>query len=209
MKKNIVGLSGGIGSGKTSATDLLAMKGVPIIDADVVARQVVEPNALALQTICERYGSNILKDDNSLDRAALRDIIFQDTTQKQWLESLLHPIIRDEILQQLAKASAQSPYVILSSPLLLETDQHLLTQCIVIVDIDRQIQIQRAMLRDDNTQQQIERIIDNQLDRESRLAKADFVIDNSASFAHLKDQVAQVHQQLLLKFSDTSSISAS
>ncbi len=201
MSHNIVGLTGGIGCGKTTVTDLLANKGIPIVDADIVAREVVAPQSEALQKISQRFGESILLQDGSLNRVLLRDIIFKDKIQKVWLEALLHPIIRSEICQQLELASKQHPYVILSSPLLLETDQSTLASVIVIIDIDKESQIQRATQRDNNTIEQIERIIDNQLDRDSRITKADYVIDNCGELEQLYSNVDNLHKTLTAKFS--------
>lgn len=200
MTNNLIGLTGGIGCGKSTVTGYLSQKGVPIVDADIVAHEVVEPGTVALDKIQQHFGSEILKDNGHLDRAKLREIIFTDNTHKHWLESLLHPIIRDEICAQLEVASKHYPYVILSSPLLLETDQSVLVSKIIVIDIDRESQIQRASKRDGNTKVQIERIIANQIDRESRKRKADYIIDNCGDINNLFANIDALHANLRAKF---------
>lgn len=201
MNSNIIGITGGIGCGKSTVTDLLAKQGIPIIDADIVAREVVEPNTHGLQKITDRFGQSILLADGGLNRAKLREIIFQITDEKAWLERLLHPIIRKEITQQLNDKSKLFPYVVLSSPLLLETDQHNLVSDIVVIDIDQQTQIERATKRDKNSSAQIESIIRQQIDRKSRLDKADYIINNQGNLQQLADEVSQLHSTLLSKYS--------
>ncbi|WP_075178772.1 dephospho-CoA kinase [Neptunomonas phycophila] len=185
----IVGLTGGIGSGKTSASNQFMALGIPVIDSDVIAREVVLPGMPALSAISEHFGTAILQDDGQLNRAALRQKIFQDNHEKQWLESLLHPLIRERTINQLTEASKGKPYIILSSPLLLETDQHTLCDVIVIVDLLEQQQVERATRRDKNSTEQIKRIIAAQISREERLTRADYILDNSGSYEQLIEQV--------------------
>jgi dephospho-CoA kinase len=185
----IVGLTGGIGSGKTSASNQFMALGIPVIDSDVIAREVVLPGMPALSAISEHFGTAITQDDGQLNRAALRQKIFQDNHEKQWLESLLHPLIRERTINQLTEESKGKPYIILSSPLLLETDQHTLCDAIVIVDLLEQQQVERATRRDKNSTEQIKRIIAAQISREERLTRADYILDNSGSYEQLIEQV--------------------
>jgi len=199
ISNNVVGITGGIGCGKTTVTELFKNLGIHIVDADIVAREVVEPYSPALRKIAERFGSDILLNDDSLDRAKLRALIFSQPAEKTWLENLLHPLIRSEIIRQLQSASSSDSYTILSSPLLLETDQQQLCQHVIVIDLQTETQISRAMSRDNNTREQIVKIINNQLSRELRCAKADIIIDNNHSLTALAEQVAQIHSALLGK----------
>jgi dephospho-CoA kinase len=195
----IVGLTGGIGSGKTSASNQFMALGIPVIDSDVIAREVVLPGMPALSAISEHFGTAIIQDDGQLNRAALRQKIFQDNHEKQWLESLLHPLIRERTINQLREASTGKPYIILSSPLLLETDQHTLCDAIVIVDLLEQQQVERATRRDKNSTEQIKRIIAAQISREERLTRADYILDNSGSYEQLIEQVNSLDKLLRSK----------
>jgi len=191
----IIGLTGGIGSGKSTVAEAFRQLGIETVDADQASRAVVEPGMPALAAISAQFGSQIIQADGSLDRAALRQIIFTDPAQKLWLESLLHPLIRDWIIEQLKAAT--SPYVILESPLLFETDQHQLVHKTVLVDLPEALQIERACARDGNQADQIQRIIDAQMPREEKLSRADIVLDNSAPLDTLAARVTAVHQTLL------------
>jgi dephospho-CoA kinase len=191
----IIGLTGGIGSGKSTVAEAFRQLGIETVDADQASRAVVEPGMPALAAISAQFGSQIIQADGSLDRAALRQIIFTDPAQKLWLESLLHPLIRDWIIEQLKAAT--SPYVILESPLLFETDQHQLVHKTVLVDLPEALQIERACARDGNQADQIQRIIDAQMPREEKLSRADIVLDNSAPLDTLAARVIAVHQTLL------------
>ena len=191
MSTLIIGITGGIGSGKTAVTDYLASLGITIVDADQAARVVVEPDTPALQTIAEHFGEEILQADGNLDRRALRNIIFNDDEERHWLEALLHPLIKEEMLSQLSQS--QSPYSIIVSPLLLETDQHTMVDRIAVVDIPAELQVQRTMARDGIEQSQAEAIMKAQAARATRLEKADDVIDNSGSLDDLHQQLEQLH----------------
>ncbi len=191
----VVGITGGIGSGKTAVTDQLQALGITVVDADLAARVIMEPGRPALAAVAARFGEAILLADGQLDRAALRRIVFADASQRQWLEQLTHPLIGEEIVRQLA--AADSPYVVLSSPLLLETSQKTLCDTVVVVDVPEQMQLQRTMQRDANDEAQVRRIMAAQLSREERLAGADRVIDNSGSLAELRAQVEGLHRDLL------------
>jgi len=191
----IIGLTGGIGSGKSTVAEAFRQLGIETVDADQASRAVVEPGMPALAAISAQFGSQIIQADGGLDRAALRQIIFTDPAQKLWLESLLHPLIRDWIIEQLKAAT--SAYVILESPLLFETDQHQLVHKTVLVDLPEALQIERACARDGNQADQIQRIIDAQMPREEKLSRADIVLDNSAPLDTLAARVTAVHQTLL------------
>ena len=191
----VVGLTGGIGSGKTQVSDQLANKGITIVDADVVAREVVEPGMPALAAIADYFGSQVLDDQGQLRRDQLRQIIFADENAKAWLEGLLHPLIRQSILQQLH--GAQGPYVVLVSPLLLETNQREIANLIVVVDAEPEQQVSRASQRDNNSSSQIEAIMAKQMDRRQRQQQGDIMLDNSGDLSYLQQQVDQLHLQLL------------
>ena len=191
----VIGITGGIGSGKSAVTALLADQGISVVDADIVAREVVAPGSPALVAIAKHFGENILDANGALDRAQLRQIIFSDPAEKTWLEALLHPIIRSETIRQLEQS--QSIYTVLVSPLLLETDQHELVEYIVVVDVPESVQISRTMQRDNNDQQQVEAIIEAQISREQRLARANTVLSNAGNLEQLQAKVNTLHQQLI------------
>lgn len=194
-----VGITGGIGSGKSAVTDRLASLGITIVDADVVARVVVEPGQPALQAIAEHFGSEVIQGDGSLDRAALRKIVFEHPDERAWLESVTHPAIREEIQRQLR--TADSPYVVLSSPLLLEASQQTFVDVVVVVDVPESIQLERTMSRDGNSAELVEQIMAAQLSRTERLQAADIIIDNGGNLDALNLQVDALHEQLLAKIS--------
>ena len=193
----MVGITGGIGSGKSAVTQRFERKGVTVVDADLAARVVVEPGRPALAAIANHFGKNILQADGALDRAALRQRVFADDSERKWLEQLTHPLIGQEIVDQLQ--AAQSPYAILASPLLLETSQRDLTDLVVVVDVPEEVQIARTMSRDNNDEAQVRRIIAAQMDRQDRLARADIVIDNSKSLEDLDLTVDELHKEFLAK----------
>ncbi|WP_415893587.1 dephospho-CoA kinase [Neptuniibacter sp. PT8_73] len=190
----IVGITGGIGSGKNAVTDHLQKLGITVVDADVVAREVVAKDEPALDKIAEHFGSHIITDNGELNRTALRKIIFSDKSAKTWLEQLLHPIIRESIKQQLHNAT--SSYAVLSSPLLLETDQHELVDTVIVVDASEELQLTRTVKRDSSSEDQIKAIMAVQLPRQDRLNKADIVIDNNADLDSLKKQIVKLHTEL-------------
>jgi dephospho-CoA kinase len=193
----VVGITGGIGSGKSAVTRRLEQHGITVVDADVVARIVVEPGKPALAQIAEHFGANILQPDGTLDRAALRARVFQDEAERRWLERLTHPLIGQEIVDQIS--SSRSAYTVLSSPLLLDTSQKALVECVVVVDVPEELQVARTAQRDNNDEAQVKRIMAAQLSREARLALADIVIDNSGSLADLELQVDELHKEFLAR----------
>ncbi len=204
----VVGLTGGIGSGKSTIARLFAEHGVHWVDADDVAREVVEPGTPALEAIAEHFGDRILLETGALNRAELRTLIFQDEQERQWLEKLLHPLIRESIREQLHPQDYHLPYTLLVSPLLLETDQHELVDRTVVIDVPVDVQIARTVARDSNTAEQVQRIIDAQMPREERLAKADHVIDNASGPENdsesAKAQVAALHARFIAEFQRTN-----
>ena len=194
-----VGVTGGIGSGKTALTDWLSTQGIVIVDADLAARVIVEPGQPALAEIAAQFGQEYLLPDGQLDRAALRKLVFADDAKRRTLESITHPRIRDELTRQMA--AAQSPYVVLSSPLLLESGQSEMVDLSVVVDVPEAVQIERTMARDQNDRALVEQIMAAQLDRATRISRADIVIDNSGSLEALHLRGAQLHRTLLARAS--------
>ncbi len=191
----VVGVTGGIGCGKTAVTDYLAAKGLIIADADQAARVVVEPGRPALRTIAKHFGDHLIQADGSLDRKALRDVVFSNTEQRRWLEQLLHPLINQQL--QFEIKQAQSPYVILVSPLLFEAKQNHMVDRVLVIDTTKEIQIQRAIARDNMTKEQAEAILHSQTSREQRQKLADDLIDNSSTLNALHQQLEKLHIQYL------------
>lgn len=191
----IIGVTGGIGSGKTAVTNEFKKFGIEVVDADLAARTIVEKGRPALEKIHERFGPQILIDNGELDRAQLRKIIFEDSEQRKWLEQLTHPLIRDEIVHGLR--SATSPYVILSSPLLIESGQYHLVKRTLVVDVPVELQLERTCQRDNNPKPQVQAIIDAQISREKRLEHADDILSNDKDMANLVEQVKILHQTYL------------
>jgi dephospho-CoA kinase len=193
----VVGITGGIGSGKSAVTDYLETLGITVVDADKVARVVVEPGTSGLAAITEHFGMDVLLASGGLDRAALRKIVFDNHNERKVLEEITHPRIRDEIIRQLSEAS--SPYVVLSSPLLLESGQNTLADYVVVVDVPEEVQLKRTMARDDNSEALVKQIMAAQLDRQTRLSRADASIMNDTSLEELYERVEALHEDLLLK----------
>ncbi|MFT4822378.1 MAG: dephospho-CoA kinase [Halioglobus sp.] len=191
----VVGITGGIGSGKSAVTERFERLGITVVDADLAARVVVEKGTPALKTIEEHFGSEVISKNGELDRAALRSKVFATEAERLWLEKLTHPLIGAEILEQLAVS--KSPYTILSSPLLLETSQGELAHCTVVVDIPQELQLERTMARDDNDEAQVRRIMAAQMSREERLQRADIVVDNSRRLEDLDSEIAKLHKKFL------------
>lgn len=195
-----VALTGGIGSGKSTIAGYFAASGVDIIDADVIAREVVEPGTPALQAIIERYGDAILTEEGTLQRSRLREIIFATPDEKNWLNALLHPLINART-QQL-KAQAASPYVLWVVPLLVENRLQRQADRVVVVDTDEETQLRRTLQRDNVSLEQAKRILAAQATRQQRLDCADDIIDNSGAPEKALPQVAKLHQ-LYLKLAAT------
>jgi dephospho-CoA kinase len=187
----ILGLTGGIGSGKSAVAQHFIDLGVHLVDADHAARWVVEPGKPALAKIVEHFGAQVLQADGQLDRAALRNRIFADAAERRWLEALLHPLIGEEIVQYLARA--ESPYTILVSPLLVESGQYRLTQRILVVDAPEHLQIARTIARDRSSNEQVQAILKAQASREERLSHAHDVLLNDHELHGLQAEVEQLH----------------
>lgn len=187
MADFIVGLTGGIGSGKTTVANLFADLGVVLVDADIVAREVVSPGSEGLVAIVKHFGAEILLSDGNLDRSKLRERIFDNDEERLWLNGLLHPLIRETMLKKCKEA--QSNYVIMVVPLLFENGLDRLVQRTLLVDISPQLQQQRTMARDDVSAKQVQNIIGSQATRAEKLSKADDVIDNQGEISALKCKV--------------------
>jgi dephospho-CoA kinase len=193
--KLTIGLTGGIGSGKTAASDWFATQGIQVVDADVVARQIVAPHQPALQEIVQTFGAHMLLDDGSLNRAAMRAHVFAHPDARAQLEAITHPRIRQTMIEQLH--TAPSPYVLLVSPLLLETSQHELVDRVLLIDVDEAVQLQRASLRDGQSPEAIGKIMAAQMPRHERHHRAHDVVNNSGYLADLHHQLGHLHQQYL------------
>ncbi|MBP8070758.1 MAG: dephospho-CoA kinase [Acinetobacter sp.] len=196
----IVGLTGGIGSGKSAASQWFETQGINVVDADIAAREIVEKGQPALAQIQSAFGDWVLLESGELNRKALREHIFQHPFARQQLEEITHPAIRQSIIVQLEQAN--SPYVILVSPLLFETNQHLLTQRTLLIDASIELQIQRASQRDGQSVAQIENIIQAQMPRDRKLDLADDIAINDGHLEHLYTQLQKLHLHYLeLSFS--------
>lgn len=175
----IVALTGGIGSGKTTVANAFARHGATLVDADVIARQVVEPGTPALAAIAERFGNEMLLPDGALNRAALRQRIFSHPDDKTWLNQLLHPLIHRETQRQLAQAT--SPYALWVVPLLVENGLQDRADRVLVIDVDAETQLARTIARDGVSREQAQSILAAQATRRQRLAVADDIIDNSGA----------------------------
>ncbi|EED2638724.1 dephospho-CoA kinase [Salmonella enterica subsp. houtenae serovar 40:z4,z24:-] len=190
-----VALTGGIGSGKSTVADAFADLGITVIDADIIARQVVEPGQPALNAIAEHFGSELIAADGTLRRRALRERIFSHPKEKAWLNALLHPLIQQETQRQLQQAT--SPYVIWVVPLLIENRLYQKANRVLVVDVTPEMQLMRAMQRDDVTREHVKHILAAQATREARLAVADDVIDNNGAPDAIASDVARLHASYL------------
>ncbi len=191
----VIGITGGIGSGKTAVSDRFAARGIVVVDADLAARVVVEPGRPALDAIREHFGDAVIGTDGSLDRAALRSKVFADPAERRWLEQLLHPLIGEEIRNDLQ--AAVSPYAVLVSPLLFEAGQVTLVDRVLVVDVPEDLQVERTAARDGNSAEQVRAIMAAQADRNTRLARADDVIVNDRGLDELDAAVEALHQGYL------------
>jgi len=191
----LVGLTGGIGSGKTLVSDTFAKLGADIVDADLVAREVVAPGSDGLAAISEHFGPGVIDKGGELNRSALRELVFTDEQEKQWLNALLHPMIRAAM--QTAINEISTPYGIVAVPLLIENSMQNMVDRIAVVDCPKALQLERALLRDGSSEKAIKGIMAAQVSREQRLAEADDVIDNSLAKASTISQVEQLHQKYL------------
>lgn len=191
----IVALTGGIGSGKSTVASAFSRLGIDIVDADIIARQVVEPGQPALAALHSKFGDSVLLPDGGLNRAGLRHIIFNSADDKRWVNNLLHPLIHAETQRQLALA--RSAWCLWVVPLLVENDLHHLANRVLVVDVDRETQLTRTMARDGIGREQAENILAAQATREARLAAADDIIDNSTSPDAVEAYVATLNQRYL------------
>lgn len=192
----IIGLTGGIGSGKSVASDWFAQQGVHIVDTDIIAREVVEQGQPALTQIRHSFGDWAILENGELNRRALRDYIFQHPTARTELENITHPLIRQRMLNQLQQGS-HSPYTMLVSPLLFEKEQHLFTHRTLLIDVDEQTQLERVSHRDQQSLEQIKKIIAIQMPRSKKQTLADDIILNNGSLNELYQQLEQIHQVYL------------
>jgi len=191
----VIGLTGGIGSGKTTVSDLFSALGVPIIDTDVIARQLVQPGQQALSDISAWFGNDVLNPDGSLNRSKLGDMTFTNSETRKKLEAILHPRIREQVTRQLQQL--QSPYAIVVIPLLIETGDQSYIDRILVVDCEQKNQIKRVQLRDHRSQQQTENILQAQASREQRLSAADDIVENNADQSTLIQKVEDLHHKYL------------
>lgn len=192
----IVGLTGGIGSGKSTVGQYFVDLGIDVIDTDVIARMLTEPGGLAMNSIKDSFGQAMIAADGSLNREKMRNLIFSDNNYKLALENILHPLILTETLQQIRKAL--SPYIIIVIPLLFETnDYDKIIQRTLVIDCEEKQQILRTMDRSKLSEDQVKAIIATQISRTHRLQKADDIIVNNLDIAYLKAQVAQLHRKYI------------
>jgi dephospho-CoA kinase len=191
-----VGLTGGIACGKSTVTQLFFDLGVPIIDADIITRELMQPDTGIFRSIVSHFGDQILTLDKQLDRKKIANIIFSDSYQKQWLEALLHPEVR-KTMHTAIKNLDEAPYCILAIPLLVETLPNPLVEKIIVVDCKPEIQKQRLKQRDNIATTQAEKIIQSQTDRETRLKYADYIIENNDNIDNLTITVDKVHALIL------------
>jgi dephospho-CoA kinase len=190
-----VGLTGGIASGKTTVAEMLAELGAGVVDTDDVAREVVEPGETGLESIKREFGADVLLETGQLDRAAMRRLVFQDTDARSRLEAILHPLIRERTLARVGELD--SPYAVIVVPLLVETDFDKIVDRVVVVDCPRETQLERLMQRDGIDEAAAETMLAAQTDRELRNARADDLIDNSASKSAVREQARALHGRLL------------
>ena len=190
-----VGLTGGVASGKSMVATLFAERGAALVDTDVVAREVVAPGEPGLEAVRKLFGPGVIAPSGELDRRAMRSIVFADPAKRRHLEDVLHPLIRERALRQIA--ATQGPYTIVVVPLLVETFFGQIVDRVLVVDCPVELQLERLVRRDGLARAEAEAMIAAQVDRESRLAAADDVIDNSGSIDATREQVATLHERYL------------
>lgn len=190
-----IALTGGIGSGKTTVSDIFAELGVPVIDADVISRQLTEKDGAAFEPVVELFGNSILTDSGEIDRSSLRKLVFENPELRLQLEAIIHPLVRKQINQRINEL--RQGYCLVSIPLLLETGKPQHIDRILVVDCPEHLQIQRASKRDQSNQTDIQKIITSQVDRQTRLNSADDVIYNDKDLEYLRQQVSSVHERYL------------
>ena len=187
-----IGLTGGIGSGKSTVCKMFSEFGVPVIDADIIAHSLVRPGMPALEEIAKTFGKELISNDGTLDRKKIRDQIFANETKRKKLEDILHPAVYKEISVQVENIN--SKYCIISIPLLIETDASDTVDRILVIDVPRELQLQRASNRDKTNKSDIESIIDSQISREDRLAAADDIVNNDGNIENLHRQISGLHE---------------
>ena len=190
----IIGLTGGIGSGKSAAANFFIELGIDVIDADDISKNVLTENNKAKKAFIEKFGDHYIQ-NNKIDREALREDIFKDKIKRKTLESIVHPAVREEILKFIN--DSDSIYKIVMVPLIVETNSADFYDKIIVVDCENNLQIERAVTRDNQTKENIINIINNQASREERLKIADFIITNNSNLEHLKTSVIKIHQKIL------------
>ena len=191
----IIGLTGGIGSGKSVASDKFKSLGITIVDADVASRTVVEPGKPALKEIEDHFGSGIITAEGKLDRNNLREIIATDPEERKWLESVTHPKIGEQITKEISEST--SVYTLFVAPLLLETNSQEMCSRVVVVDVPKDVQIRRTAKRDKVSSNQVEQMVAAQMKREKRLEKADDVLLNNGTIEDLEKQVEELHKKYI------------
>jgi dephospho-CoA kinase len=191
----VIGLTGGIGSGKSTAAFIFENNGIEIIDADAISREVVEPESKALIEIAKHFGDELINEQGMLERNKLRKVIFQNPDEKDWLEKLLHPLITQSINARINSSTTE--YCMLVSPLLLETDQHKLVDRILVIDVSVETQLQRTLSRDNSEESIIKSIIASQISRKERLKRADDVLKNELNIDTLEREAQSLHLQYL------------
>jgi dephospho-CoA kinase len=191
-----IGLTGGIASGKSAASNYFASLGIPLIDTDLISRELVQPGSQGLQRIAETFGETVLDETGALDRARLREIVFASDAQRRQLEDILHPAIRDRVEELLAEI-ANAPYVIIVIPLLIETRYPIPVDRVLVIDTDEERQLDRLMQRDDMSIEQARAMLDAQAARQQRLQHADDIVTNDGSIKQLHAQLLKLHQDYL------------
>jgi dephospho-CoA kinase len=193
----IVGLTGGIGAGKSTVAQYFRDCGVLIIDTDEIARQLLEPNQPLLKEVVQYFGEKILQKDGALNRIKLRSLVFESTANRHWLEALLHPRIKEKVLEyshhQKVRTEKKAPYFIVDIPLLIEAHFEDIVDRILVVDCPLNLQIERIQKRDATPVNVIQQIIQSQVDRNTRLQKADNVLENTDTLESLKNKVFALH----------------
>jgi dephospho-CoA kinase len=195
----LIGLTGGIGSGKTAVSDLLGQLGAGVVDTDLIAHQITAPNGVAISAIAKQFGADFINADGALARSKMRALVFAKPEARKALEAITHPLIRQETIKQAQQLFAKGvPYLVFVVPLLIESGSWQgLIDSLVVVDCPEEDQISRVMQRSNLTRAEVERIIEAQASRQDRLASADIVIENQDNLAKLDAKVNQLHQKIL------------
>lgn len=187
-----IGLTGGIGSGKSTACEIFSELGVPVIDADVIAHELVKPGMPAFNEIKKIFGTEIISSDGTLDRKIIRDKVFANEIDRKKLENILHPAVYEEISIQVKNIN--SKYCIISIPLLLETNASKTVDRILVIDVPRELQLERASNRDRTNKSDIDAIIDSQISRKDRLSAANDIVDNKGNINDLRKKICDLHE---------------